>query len=114
MNHIRSMCPVCQSNLLAINYVKDGKVYYRSKCHRCQRLASTVRPHWMRSGYRKKPNCEKCGFKSKFKEQLTVYHIDGKLSNTHPTNLKTVCKNCEVDIDKSKLGWRIGDLVPDF
>jgi hypothetical protein len=28
--------------------------------------------------------------------------------------LKTICKNCEVDIDKSKLGWRIGDLVPDF
>ena len=110
----RTTCPVCQKKPLAVNYIRNGKIYYRSRCDRCSRLGLAKTPHWSRSGYKKKPHCEKCGFKSKYKEQLHVYHINGRRSDTHPNNLKTICLNCEMDIVRSKTGWVQGDLTPDF
>jgi len=71
------------------------------------------KPNWVKTGYRKKPHCEKCGFKAKYKEQLFVYHIDGNLNNTSTFNLKTVCANCQYEIAHDGLGWVQGDLVPD-
>jgi hypothetical protein len=111
---IRPTCPVCQKKPCAINLIRSGVTYYRSKCDRCSRLGLAKNPAWMRSGYKKKTYCEKCGFKSKYREQLHVYHINGRRGDTHPTNLKTICLNCELEIVKSKTGWAQGDLVPDF
>lgn len=111
---IRPICPACQKKFCAVNYVSKGVTHYRSKCDRCIRASNPIRPYWMRAGYRKKPHCEKCGFKAKHKEQLEVYHIDGKRSNNQPMNLKTICKNCAIDVVKSKVGWSQGDLTPDF
>lgn len=71
-------------------------------------------PLWHKAGYKKKPHCEKCGFKAKYREQLFVYYIDGNLNNNSLTNLKTVCANCQVEVAKEGLGWRQGDLIPDF
>ena len=68
----------------------------------------------MLEGYKKKPVCEKCGFKAKYQTQLFVYHVDGDLNNAKQHNLKTVCANCQVEIAREGLGWRQGDLVPDF
>ena len=62
----------------------------------------------------KKPHCEKCGFKSEYTEQLTVYHIDGCMKNSNLLNLKTICLNCQITISKQGLGWKQGALVPDF
>jgi hypothetical protein len=45
---------------------------------------------------------------------MFVYHIDGNLNNTALSNLKTVCANCQIEVAKEGLGWRQGDLVPDF
>jgi hypothetical protein len=42
-----------------------------------------------------------------------VYHVDGNMNNTGTRNLKTVCQNCVVDIIKSDLPWRVGDLEED-
>ena len=43
-----------------------------------------------------------------------VYHMDGNMNNTTIRNLKTVCQNCAVDIVKSDLPGRAGDLEPDY
>ena len=54
------------------------------------------------------------GFEAKLKQQLFVYHVDGDLNNNSVLNLKTVCANCQYEIAQEGLGWRQGDLVPDF
>jgi hypothetical protein len=113
----RNLCVACGKNPVAINYKRGDKTYFRTRCDRCIRRKKNVpapRPKWLASGYRKKPVCEHCGFKAKFKEQLFVYHVDGNLNNTALSNLKTVCANCQIEIAKSGLGWAQGDLVPDF
>ena len=57
--------------------------------------------------------CDRCGFKARYAAQTLVYHVDGNLANCEAKNLKTVCRNCEVDLAKSGLTWRPGDLQPD-
>jgi hypothetical protein len=71
-------------------------------------------PLWKSAGYKKKATCDRCGFKSKYSAQMSVYHVDGNLHNTTVNNLKTVCLNCTVEITKSDLTWQPGDLVPDL
>ena len=113
----RALCAVCGKKPVAVNYRKGDVTYYRSRCDNCIRKKKGIKvpqPQWMLAGYKKKPHCEKCGFKAKYKEQLFVYHIDGNLNNTTLLNLKTVCANCQVEIAKSGLGWAQGDLVPDY
>jgi hypothetical protein len=64
-------------------------------------------------GYKKKMVCDRCGFKARFSAQTSVYHVDGNLNNAVLKNLKTVCRNCEVEIQKTDVTWRRGDLEPD-
>lgn len=71
-------------------------------------------PAWARSGYKKKPHCEKCGFKAKVPDQLNVFCVDGNLKNNNWTNLKTICANCTIEVAKSKLPWKASPVVPDF
>jgi len=116
MKH-RPLCAACGKKPAAINYTKDKLTYFRRRCDSCIRKKRSIPvpiPQWVKSGYKKKPHCEKCGFKFKYKEQSHVYHIDGNLNNTSISNLKTVCANCQIEISKDGLGWRQGDLVPDF
>jgi hypothetical protein len=42
-----------------------------------------------------------------------VYHVDGNLHNTELKNLKTVCLNCTIELQKVDLPWKPGDLEPD-
>jgi len=86
---MRPLC-VCGQRPAAINYRKKNKVYYRKLCETC-----------LRNG-------------SKHEEQFNVYHVDGNLENCRPTNLKTVCANCQRIIQKEGYRWRQGDLKPDF
>ena len=58
--------------------------------------------------------CDRCNFRAKYSAQILVYHVDGKLNNAEIKNLKSVCKNCEVELAKSDLPWKPGDLTPDF
>lgn len=111
---IRNLCKNCNKRPVAINYYKGNKVFYRSKCDHCAKKRKDGRPTWQRSGYVKKPICEKCGFNSKHPEQFDVYHIDGDLSNVRYSNLKTVCANCQRVLHKLKLPWKQGDLIPDL
>lgn len=110
----RPLC-VCGFRLAAINYIKEGKIYYRSKCEICIKggLAKGI-PKWYQNGYRIKNKCDKCGFVSKHIEQFNVFYIDGNMNNTKFTNLKTVCANCQRILSKEGFNWRQGGLTPDF
>lgn len=113
----RPLCATCRKNPSAINYRHNDVIHYRSQCDGCIRKKKKQKPpipSWASAGYKKKPHCEQCGFKAKYKEQLHVYHIDGVLSNAHWSNLKTICANCQIELSKSGTGWIQGELVPDF
>jgi len=110
----RPLCKSCQKNLSAINYHKDGKTYYRSVCDSCARGTTVLDPRWSRSGYIKKNKCDRCGFTNINPEVFDVYHADGDLNNCSYPNLKTVCANCQRILVKQGLGWKQGDLRPDF
>ena len=112
---MRPLC-VCGQRPAAINYKKGNKTYYRKRCERCLRTGgkSIGVPKWRQSGYVKKDKCEKCGFQSKHHEQFNVFHVDGDLNNCRPTNLKTICANCQRTLQKEGVKWTQGDLIPDF
>ena len=112
----RPMCPACNQRLCAVNRYRGDKIYYRSRCEQCirkQRHAKAATPRWEASGYKKKPACDRCGFRAKYSAQLLVFHVDGNMNNNALRNLKTICQNCVVDVKKSDLPWRPGDLSPD-
>lgn len=116
MDH-RPMCPTCNARLVAINCKKNDITYYRKQCDSCLRKGKKLKPKppaWALSGYKKKPHCEKCGFVAKHQEQLQVFYVDGKLNNNNWANLKTICANCAVEVNKSKLPWKPGPILPDF
>lgn len=115
----RKICPVCTKNPTAVNYKdKNGNVHYRSMCSACIHAGKKIKPPvpaWYKTGYRKKPCCEKCGFKAKYpEEQLRVFYLDGNLKNNSWSNLKTICLNCQQEIYKIRLPWKPADIVPDF
>jgi len=111
----RKTCANCRKNPVAINYYKDGIVHYRSKCVRCTRYKiKTSPPGWIKSGYKKKEKCERCGFKFKYTEQSRVYSLDGNVDNADWFNLKTICLLCQVEVQHSTLPWKANKLSPDF
>jgi hypothetical protein len=114
----RPLCATCHGNFVAINYKSGDKIRYRKVCDSCLRKGKKGKPTamaWQRAGYSKKSACEKCNFKAKHQDQLFVFYIDGNLKNNNWSNLKTVCANCRIEIDKSKLKttWREGPLTAD-
>jgi hypothetical protein len=111
---MRDLCNICGQRPVAINYYKDGKAFYRSKCDHCSRNRNDGKPKWEVVGYKKKAACDKCGFVSKHPEQFNVYYVDGDPSNCRFSNLKTVCANCQRILHKLKMPWKQGDLKPDF
>jgi len=113
---MRPLCNVCNSRPKAIAYHKYDRIYYRSQCSVCIRKGKklkAVTPRWKSAGYKKKPTCDRCGFKARFQTQLVVYHVDSDLNNCELRNLKTVCLNCVVEVAKLELPWQRGDLEAD-
>ena len=113
----RPLCKSCEQRPCAVNYYRDGVAHYRSRCENCQRKGRGLKrrvPRWEEAGYKKKMSCDHCGFRAKFSAQILVYHVDGKLNNAEFKNLKSVCKNCEVELAKLDATWRRGDLEPDL
>ena len=111
---MRPLCKICNSRPVAINYQKNSRIYYRSKCDHCAKGRGIGVPGWKRAGYKKKDQCDKCGFKSKSSEVFNVFYVDGELTNNRPSNLKTVCANCQRLLHREGVKWRQGDLTPDF
>jgi hypothetical protein len=111
---MRELCKECQTRPVAVNYYKEGRPHYRSKCDHCSRDYEKSKPLWELVGYKKKSDCEKCNYSSKHPEQFNVFYVDGDLTNNRITNLKTVCANCQRILHKEGVRWRQGDLRPDF
>ena len=114
---IRDLCPGCLENLVAINYISNGRRYYRSRCASCIRKQQKIKsppPLWVKSGYSKKERCEMCNFKAKSFRQLFVWHVDGNLKNVAWTNLKTVCANCQIELASLRVPWKPAPILPDF
>lgn len=112
----RPICPACQQRVRAVNYYKEGVPHYRSRCEVCIKKNKKIKPpvpRWQAAGYKKKPTCDRCGFRARYSAQLLVYHVDGNLNNTDVRNLKTVCLNCVEEVKRSDLPWQRGDLEPD-
>ena len=114
----RGLCKTCNNKPVAINYTDTlGITHYRTQCDTCLRQGKKIKPvspGWARAGYKKKPQCEKCGFVAKMFSQLNVFHVDGNLKNNDWVNLKTICLNCTEEIYKSKLKWNPSPPVQDF
>lgn len=112
--HMRPMCK-CGFRPRAVNYKKNNKTYYRKLCEICAKegLFSRI-PRWERAGYKLKSQCEKCGFRSSYKEIFRVFHIDGNLDNCRFSNLKTICCNCSQILGREGITWRQGDLIADY
>ena len=113
---MRPICQACNQRSCAVNYIREDVTHYRSRCETCQRKDRGIKsrePRWKSAGYKKKPACDKCGFRARLASQLLVYHIDGDLNNVTLRNLRTVCRNCVEEIAKTEVTWRAGDLEPD-
>ena len=105
---IRPLCKTCKERHASVNYKRKGKTYYRTECGRCLRLKKkqpAPKPNWALNGYIKKMTCDLCGFKAKWGQQIVVYYIDGDMRNTKKNNLRSVCLNCTVTIDKKDIPW---------
>lgn len=111
------MCKECNKNYTAVNYIRKGKTYYRSICDSCGKRRIKKKPlvpNWEKAGYRKKPHCDLCGFKSLYPSQTTVFYIDGNLNNITFSNLRTICLNCIEVVKRKEVTWRRGDLTIDY
>jgi hypothetical protein len=117
MSNHRPICQHCNKNFRAINYIKNGVKHYRSSCDPCGRTKTKKKPRvagWEKSGYKKKSICDSCGFKSMYPSQMTVFHIDGNLTNTALTNFRTICLNCVEIVKRKEVNWKRGDLQVDY
>ena len=86
-------------------------------CDECGRKKNKKKPFvpsWQKAGYKKKPTCDVCGFRSLFNTQTVVYYIDGNLENNLYTNLRTICLNCVEVVKRTEVTWKRGDLEVDY
>lgn len=112
----RPICQACNQRPCAVNYIREDVTHYRSRCETCLRKGRGLKPReprWQKAGYKKKPACDRCGFKARFLSQLMVVHVDSNLNNCELRNLRTVCLNCVELLKKTDSTWRPGDLLPD-
>lgn len=108
------MCKACELRHAGVNYIRNGKIYYRKLCDTCIREKKGIKPakpNWAKSGYQKKMTCDKCGFKARWSKQILVYYVDGDLNNTKQNNLRSICLNCSVAVEKQDMPWA-KDLSP--
>jgi len=113
---MRPICQACNQRPLAINYQRNDSVHYRSRCDVCAKKGKKIKvpePRWKSAGYKKKPACDRCGFRARYASQLLVHHCDGNLHNTGTANLRTICLNCVEEVKRLDVPWVNGDLTPD-
>jgi len=104
----RPLCKNCSQKPASINYKRKGKTYYRKKCDSCIRKVKNMRPpvpNWSKAGYKKKLICDKCAFKARWLGQIVIYYVDGNMNNVKLANLKSVCLNCTILIEKGDIPW---------
>ena len=113
---MRPVCSTCNQRFVAVNYTRDDVVHYRTKCDYCikkNKKIKTPKPRWQLDGYKKKPTCDRCGFKARYSSQLMVYHLDGNLNHSDLRNLRTVCLNCVEEVKRLDIPWVPNQLQAD-
>lgn len=113
----RPLCPECNQRPRAVAYHKPNGIQYRKLCESCIKRIKKLpipTPSWQLAGYQKKATCDRCGFRAKYSKQLLVYYIDGNLHNNNARNLKTICLNCTIEIEKLDLPWKPSNLKSDL
>ena len=114
---IRPICQSCKQRPSAVNYYRDDVPHYRTRCGYCiakKRGIKIPEARWKTAGYKKKPACNRCGFRSSYASKMLVYHVDGNQHNTGPRNLNTISLNCVEEIKRLNRPWVLGDPDPDL
>jgi hypothetical protein len=96
------ICPRCNTKNRVVNLKRKGKTYYRKYCFSCdketQQEESKAAKLLRKSGYKKQPLCDKCGFFGKIQTQLKIVFLDKDPLNVSKANTKTYCLNCEAEL----------------
>lgn len=66
----------------------------------------------IKSGYKAKNSCDRCGFVSRHPSQLSIVFLDGNKLNVGRQNLRTYCANCVAEI--VAVPEKSSGLVADF
>lgn len=113
---MRPICEICRQRPCAINYRNNCQIYYRRLCGFCIARKKKIKPpipRWQSGGYRKKSNCDRCGFRARYQSQLLVVNCDGDLHNNILNNLRTICLNCVEEVKRADNPWVVNDLPED-
>lgn len=81
-----------------MNYRRGDKTYYRSVCNSCDRSVREKRnlknQLLQRSGYKKRSQCDRCGFRAKVASQMQIVYLDSNRYNAALSNLRSYCLLC--------------------
>jgi len=113
----RPTCSKCNVKPCAVNYNRNGVRHYRSMCLSCidesRQEKSLENQSLLKSGYKKKHECDRCHFQAKHHSQLSIVYLDGNKLNVSRLNLRTYCANCITEIAALPASNK-GGLVPDY
>lgn len=98
----QKICTHCGKHPVTVNYVRNGRTYYRKICYYCikesKRLKDQTVQLLKKSGYKKKTTCDRCGFVSKTPEQIRIHFKDQNPYNVSLNNLRSYCVNCVIEV----------------
>lgn len=98
-------CESCKEHPVTVNYVRNGRTYYRKVCYYCIKKKKQNKDQAIqllkKSGYKKKTVCDRCGFKSKTLDQIKIHFRDQNPYNVSLTNLRSYCVNCIIEINNN-------------
>ena len=109
------LCIKCKKRPQTVNYRRGNKTYYRKVCFTCMKAneknAKLPAQLLARSGYQKKTKCDRCGFTARHKEQMSIAYLDGSNLNVSRGNLRSVCSNCKIEMERLGSNW---DIIADY
>ena len=110
-------CKICNKNPVTVNYVRNGKTYYRKICYYCtkekKQAKHQINQQLKKSGYRKKITCDRCRFVSKTPDQIKIHFRDGNLYNASLNNLRSYCINCIIEVKNNPAADK-RSIIADF
>ena len=95
-------CQICNEQPVTVNYVRNGKTYYRKLCYYCIKEKKQKKKQAIlllkKSGYKKKTICDRCNFVSKTPDQIKIHFKDRNPYNVLSNNLRSYCINCIIEV----------------
>lgn len=110
-------CESCREHPVTVNYVRNGRTYYRKVCYYCIKKKKQSKDQatqlLKKSGYKKKTICDRCGFKSKTPTQIKIHFRDQNVYNVSLSNIRSYCINCIVEVTNDPAADR-RDILADY